>query len=141
MLYCILSNIGRYVFAVGSSEATARLCGINIAAVKVVIYTLAGLFVGIAGMMQFARLKIGNPTSGLGMELKIIAAVVVGGAGLNGGRGTVLGTIAGAVLMVIISTGCTLLEFRDAVQDIAVGAIIVAAVAIDEFRKRRQNTQ
>ncbi|MCE9605797.1 MAG: ABC transporter permease [Planctomycetia bacterium] len=128
---------GRYVFAVGSNEATARLCGVNVTAVKVAVYTLAGLFVGIAGVLQFARLKIGNPTSGRGLELQIIAAVVVGGASLSGGRGTVLGTIAGTVLMVVIATGGSIMGFRDSMQDIALGTIINAAAAVDQFRLRR----
>jgi ribose transport system permease protein len=128
---------GRYVFAIGSNEATARLCGVNVERMKIAVYTLAGLFVAVAGILQFARLRTGNPTSGRGMELDVIAAVVVGGASLNGGRGSVLGAIAGAVLMGVIDTGCTLLEIRDSFQDVALGAIIIAAVAFDEFRRRR----
>ncbi len=87
---------GRYVFALGSNEQTARLCGLNVPALKVAVYTLGGLFIGLAGVYQFAKLKVGNPTSGVGLELKVIAAVVIGGASLSGGRGTVLGTLAGA---------------------------------------------
>lgn len=131
------TTFGRYVFAVGSNEATARLCGLNVAGIKTAVYTLSGLFVGAAGVLQFARLKIGNPTSGRGLELSIIAAVVVGGGSLSGGRGSVLGTIAGAVLMVVISSGCTILELSDSIQDIVLGAIIVAAVTLDELRRRR----
>lgn len=131
------TTFGRYVFAVGSNEATARLCGLNVATIKTAVYTLSGLFVGTAGVLQFARLKIGNPTSGRGLELSIIAAVVVGGGSLSGGRGSVLGTIAGAVLMVVISSGCTILELSDSIQDIVLGAIIIAAVTLDELRRRR----
>ena len=86
---------GRYVFALGSNESTARLCGVNVPLVKISIYAIAGLFVGIAGLYQFAKLNSANPTSGLGMELRIIAAVVIGGGSLNGGQGSVLGTITG----------------------------------------------
>lgn len=128
---------GRYIFAVGSNEQTARLCGVNVAAVKLGVYSLAGLFVGIAGVLQFARLSIGNPTSGRGLELSTIAAVVVGGASLNGGRGTVLGTLAGAVLMVVIERGGSVLGFRTSIQDMLLGAIIVVAAAIDQIRQRR----
>src|SRR5689334_6283983 len=81
---------GRYVFAVGSNEQTARLCGINVPGLKIAVYSLSGLFVGLAGVYQFAKLSVGNPISGVGLELKVIAAVVIGGASLNGGRGTVL---------------------------------------------------
>lgn len=128
---------GRYVFAVGSNEQTARLCGINVTAMKIAVYTLAGLFVGIAGILQFARLSNGNPTSGRGLELSIIAAVVVGGASLSGGRGSVLGTMAGALLMVVINVGCTALGLRSAWQDVTLGTIIFVAAAFDQLRQRR----
>jgi ribose transport system permease protein len=128
---------GRHVFAVGSNEQTARLCGLNVARLKVAVYTLAGFFVGVAGVYQFAKLKVGNPVSGVGMELKIIAAVVIGGASLSGGKGTILGTIAGTWLMQTIVSGCTQLGVSNPVQDIILGAIIVAAVTVDQIRHRR----
>jgi ribose/xylose/arabinose/galactoside ABC-type transport system permease subunit len=128
---------GRHVFALGSNEQTARLCGLNVPALKVAVYTLSGMFVGLAGVYQFAKLKVGNPTSGLGMELKIIAAVVIGGASLSGGRGTVLGTLTGALLMQTIASGCTQLGLSNPVQDIILGIIIVAAVTVDQIRQRR----
>jgi ribose transport system permease protein len=128
---------GRYVFALGSNEQTARLCGLNVPALKVAVYTLGGLFVSLAGVYQFAKLNVGNPTSGVGLELKVIAAAVIGGASLSGGRGTILGTLAGALLMQTISSGCTQLEIRNPVQDIILGVIIVAAVTIDQIRQRR----
>jgi ribose/xylose/arabinose/galactoside ABC-type transport system permease subunit len=128
---------GRHVFALGSNEQTARLCGLNLPALKVAVYTLGGLFVGLAGVYQFAKLKVGNPTSGLGLELKIIAAVVIGGASLSGGRGTVLGTLTGALLMQTIASGCTQLGLSNPVQDIILGIIIVAAVTVDQIRQRR----
>jgi ribose transport system permease protein len=128
---------GRYVFAVGSSEATARLCGINVAAVKIGVYALAGVFVGIAGVLQFARLRSGDPTGGAGLELRIIAAVVVGGGSLSGGRGTIVGTIAGAAVMAVIAQGCSFLNISSWIQDIVIGSIIAAAAAFDQFRRRR----
>jgi ribose transport system permease protein len=128
---------GRYVFALGSNEQTARLCGINVPTLKIAVYTLAGLFVGLAGIYQFAKLKVGNPISGVGLELKVIAAVVIGGASLNGGRGTVLGTLTGALLMQTIVSGCTQLGLTNPVQDIILGVIIVAAVTVDQIRQRR----
>jgi ribose/xylose/arabinose/galactoside ABC-type transport system permease subunit len=127
---------GRYVFALGSNEQTARLCGINVSRLKLAVYTLSGLFVGLAGVYQFAKLKVGNPVSGVGLELKVIAAVVIGGASLSGGRGTVLGTLTGALLMQTISSGCTQLGVSNPVQDIILGAIIVAAVTVDQIRQR-----
>jgi ribose transport system permease protein len=128
---------GRHVFALGSNESTARLCGINVPRLKIAVYALSGLFIGLAGVYQFARLRAGNPTSGLGYELKIIAAVVIGGASLSGGRGSVLGTLAGAVMMSVIETGCTLLEVSNSIQDIVIGLIIIAAVSLDRWRERR----
>ena len=126
----------RYVFALGSNEATARLCGINVRWNKIAVYTLSGLFVGIAGLYQFSRLTVGNPTSGTGLELKVIAAVVIGGASLNGGRGSVLGTLLGALIMKTISNGCTMLGLENHVQDMILGVIIVAAVTLDQFRQK-----
>jgi ribose/xylose/arabinose/galactoside ABC-type transport system permease subunit len=128
---------GRHVFALGSNEQTALLCGLNVPALKIAVYTLSGLFMGLAGIYQFAKLKVGNPTSGLGLELKIIAAVVIGGASLAGGRGTVLGTLTGALLMQTIASGCTQLGLNNPVQDIILGVIIVAAVTVDQIRQRR----
>ncbi|MGC3968870.1 MAG: ABC transporter permease [Pirellulales bacterium] len=128
---------GRYVFAVGSSEPTARLCGINVTAVRIAVYTLAGLCVGMAGVLQFTRLRSGDPTSGSGLELKIIAAAVIGGASLNGGRGSILGTLAGAAMMVVIESGCNALGISNSYTNIVIGAIIIAAAALDQIRQRR----
>jgi ribose/xylose/arabinose/galactoside ABC-type transport system permease subunit len=128
---------GRYVFALGSNEQTARLCGLNVPALKVAVYTVSGLFIGLAGVYQFAKLKVGNPISGVGMELKVIAAVVIGGASLNGGRGTILGTLAGTLLMQTIISGCTQLGVKNPAQDIILGVIIIAAVTLDQWRQAR----
>jgi ribose/xylose/arabinose/galactoside ABC-type transport system permease subunit len=128
---------GRYVFALGSNEQTARLCGLNVPALKVAVYAVGGLFVGLGSVYQFAKLKEGSPISGLGMELKVIAAVVIGGASLNGGRGTILGALAGALLMQTITSGCTQLGVKNPAQDIILGVIIVAAVAVDQWRQSR----
>lgn len=131
------SVFGRYVYALGSNESTARLCGINVWANKIALYTLAGFFVGVAGMYQFSRLSAGNPVSGSGLELRIIAAVVIGGGSLSGGRGTVLGTLTGAAIMAVIASGCTQLGLNNPVQDVILGVIIVAAVTLDQVRQRR----
>ncbi len=134
------SVFGRYVYALGSNESTARLCGINVAATKIALYVLAGLFVGVGGVYQFSRLSSGNPMSGIGLELQIIAAVVIGGGSLSGGRGTVLGTLTGAAIMAVIKSGCTQLGLNNPVQDIILGVIIVAAVTLDQVRQRRLAT-
>lgn len=132
---------GRYVFALGSNEATARLCGINVRWNKIAIYALAGLFVGIAGLYQFSRLTVGNPTSGAGLELKVIASVVIGGGSLNGGRGTVLGTLTGALTMSVITSGCTAVGLTNPIQDMILGIIIVVAVSVDQFRHVKKDAR
>jgi ribose/xylose/arabinose/galactoside ABC-type transport system permease subunit len=131
------SVLGRHVVAIGSNELAARLCGINVPRVKRTVYALAGLFVGIAGIYNFALLNQGDPTSGTGLELRVIAAVVIGGASLSGGRGSVIGALTGAALMATITSGCTQLGLPNPIQDVIVGLIIVAAVTVDQFRQRR----
>jgi ribose transport system permease protein len=128
---------GVHTYAIGSNEATARLCGIEVERTKVAIYVIGGLFAGLAGVLQFSRLTVGDPTTALGKELDVIAAVVIGGGSLSGGTGAISGSLIGAFLMSFLSNGCTLTGVPNYVQEIIVGAIIVAAVAIDEWRKRR----
>lgn len=128
------SVFGRHLFAIGSNESTARLCGINILQVKVIVYVLGGLLIGIAGLYSFSLVKMANPVEGIGRELKFIAAVVIGGGSLNGGRGSVLGTLAGAAIMGVIASGCAQLEIQNSTQDIMIGVIIIAAVTLDQFR-------
>lgn len=129
---------GRYVFAIGSNESTARLCGIDVLWNKIAIYTLGGLFVGIAGLYQFSRMTVGNPTSGVGLELRVIASVVIGGGSLSGGRASVIGTLTGALIMSVITSGCTQLEVSNPVQDMILGIVIIVAVAVDQLRQRSQ---
>lgn len=128
---------GRRLVAVGSNEQAAYLSGIPVPRFKAGVYALAGLFVGVAGVLQFARLSSGNPTSGLGMELRMIAAVVLGGASLRGGRGSMVGTFVGAGIMSTISSGCTMIEVRNPVQDMVIGVILVTTVLIDNVRRGR----
>ncbi len=134
------SVFGRHVFALGSSEATARLCGLNVPWTRLCVYAFAGIFVGVAGLFQFSVLEEGDPTAGLGKELRIVAAVVIGGGSLSGGRGTILGTLCGALLMAVIDNGCAMLGIPDRVQDLIIGAIIIGAVTLDQFRQRRMAT-
>ncbi len=127
---------GRYVFAIGSSEPTARLCGIPVTQTKVAIYTLAGALVGLAGIVDLARLGKGDATAGLGLELQIIAAVVIGGGSLSGGRGSIIGTLCGVAIIGVINQGSTALGLENQVQDVLLGVIIVAAVFVDVLRQR-----
>ncbi len=129
--------LGRHMFAIGSNEHTARICGVRVERTKLWIYTLGGLLTGFAGLMQFCRLTVGDPTAARGMELDIIAAVVIGGGSLSGGEGSVLGSVAGAMLMAVIRNGLSMQGVPNYVQEILTGAIIVAAVALDRWRHRR----
>jgi ribose transport system permease protein len=129
------SVFGRHVLALGSNEAAARLCGLNIARLKVSVYALGGFFMALAGVFEFNNLnRQGNPSSGVGLELEVIAAVVIGGGSLNGGRASVLGSLVGALMMTTLRSGCVFAEVPDPVQQIVIGAIIIGAVAIDRAR-------
>ncbi len=131
------TRLGRHTFAIGSNEQTARLCGVAVERVKVLVYTLCGAFAGLAGLMQFSRLTVGDPTVAVGLELNVIAAVVIGGGSLGGGEGSILGTLVGALIMTVIASGCTQRGLPNWVQEIITGAIIVVAVALDRLRHRR----
>jgi ribose/xylose/arabinose/galactoside ABC-type transport system permease subunit len=133
------SVLGRYIYAIGSNEATARLCGINVARVKITVYTLAGLATGLAGVMQFVYLDAtGDPVTADGLELQVIAAVVIGGGSLSGGEGTVLGTLIGCLIMSVLNNGCVHAGIPNATQDVIIGTIIVAAVALDRLRRKKE---
>ena len=128
------TKFGRHLFAVGSNERTARLCGVRISGVKVAVYTIAAALAGLAGLMEYSKLSVGDPTVAVGLELDVIAAVIIGGGSLLGGRGSVVGTIAGAAIMAIIQIGCSQLGLPNWVQQMVTGTIIVAAVALDRWR-------
>jgi ribose transport system permease protein len=128
------TTFGRNVVAVGSNEAAAKLCGIPVNSVKVGVYSLAGFFFGLAGLMSFSRTTLGDPTSGAGDELKMIAAVVIGGASLSGGEGSMVGTALGVLIMSTISIGCSQMAIPNWIQEILTGVIILTAVAIDRWR-------
>ncbi len=125
---------GRRVFAIGSNEAAARACGIPVDRMKIWIYGLAGLLFGLSGVMQMSRLRQGDPTVAIGTELDVIAAVVIGGGSLNGGVGTILGSMIGASIMAVLRNGSQQMGWPNYIQEIIIGAIIVAAVALDRVR-------
>jgi ribose transport system permease protein len=128
---------GRRVFALGSNEAAARACGIAVDRLKLAIYSVAGLFFGLAGVMQMSRLRQGDPTVAIGTELDVIAAVVIGGGSLSGGEGSILGSMIGALVMAFLRNGSQQMGWPTYVQEILIGAIIVAAVAVDRWRHAR----
>jgi ribose transport system permease protein len=127
---------GRRLFALGSNEAAARACGIDTNRLKIATYGSAGLLFGLAGVMQMSRLRQGDPTVANGAELDIIAAVVIGGASLAGGEGSIGGAMIGALIMAFLRNGCQQMGWPNYVQEIIIGAIIVVAVALDRFRVR-----
>jgi len=148
-------RFGRYATAIGSNEQTARLCGIPVDRTKVLIYLVAGFFAGLAGIMQIARQHQGSPAATIGLELDVIAACVIGGASLNGGKGSILGTLIGALIMTVIANGCSQIPIPhwfpswiapqgtglpSSVQKIVTGMIIITAVALDTIRQRRVRT-
>lgn len=130
------TRFGRYIQAIGSNEQTARLCGIHVERTKLLLYILAIACAGLAALLQFSYLSIGDPTTADGYELKVIAAVVIGGASLQGGEGSIRGTLVGALLMTVVDNGCTKLGLDNWIQEIVTGAIIVTAVTLDRLRHR-----
>jgi ribose transport system permease protein len=131
------SRLGRHIFAVGSNEQTARLCGVAVDKVKIFVYAAAGAFSGLAGLMLMSYQEQGDPTGAVGLELEIIAAVVIGGGSLSGGEGSVFGSLIGAVIMTVIRTGCQLMGWPTWVTQIVTGGVIVIAVAVDRIRHRK----
>jgi ribose transport system permease protein len=130
------TKFGRHLFAIGSNERTARLCGVRVDRAKVAVYTLSAALAGLAGVMEFAKLSVGDPTVSVGLELSVIAAVIIGGGSLSGGRGTIMGTLAGAAMMTVIQVGCSQQGLPNWVQEIVTGTIIVGAVSLDHWRRR-----
>ncbi len=128
--------LGRYIVAIGSNEITSRLSGLSVDRLKIVIYALAGLFFGLAGALQFGRLSQGDPTVDVGAELDVIAAVVIGGGSLSGGEGSVLGSLLGALIMALLRNGSQQMGWPAYVQQIIIGIVIIAAVALDRLRHR-----
>lgn len=131
--------LGRYTFALGSNEEAVRLSGVNTDAWKMAVYALAGGICGIAGLLIASRLNSAQPALGLGYELEAIAAVVIGGTSLAGGRGTILGTLIGALIMSVLANGLRILSVAQEWQTVVTGAIIILAVYADMLRKRRMS--
>ena len=130
------TRFGRYVLALGGNEEAARLAGINVGLVKTFVYVISGGCAALAGMLLMARFASGSPQTGVGSELQSIAAVVVGGTSLMGGRGSVVATFFGALLIGVLNNVMNLLNIESYTQDIVLGAVILLAVIAEEIRKR-----
>ncbi|THF75272.1 ABC transporter permease [Cohnella fermenti] len=129
--------VGRYNFAIGSNEEAARLSGVNVNFWKIVIYTIAGVFTGIAGILIASRLNSAQPALGQGYELEAIAAVVIGGTSLSGGKGTIIGTVIGALIMSVLTNGLRILSVPQEWQTVVVGFVIFLAVYADILRRKK----
>jgi ribose transport system permease protein len=128
--------LGRQIYAVGSNEQAARLSGVNVGRVRLFVYTITGGFCALAGIMNAGLLSTAATNLGVGAELDVIAAVVIGGASLMGGEGTILGAVIGAAIMAVIRNAFVLLKLPIYTQTVAIGVVIILAVAMDQLRKR-----
>src|SRR3954462_1482436 len=131
------TKLGRYSYAIGSNAEAARLSGIPVKRYLAAVYVIAGALAGFGGMMAASRVNSGQPNFGIGLELDVIAAAVIGGASLFGGQGTVVGTLIGAFLIALIRNGSVLLNINLFVQTIVIGVVIWLAVIWDGFRRRK----
>ncbi len=131
------TKIGKYVYAIGSNEDASKLSGVNVDRVKLFVYGLSGLMCAISGIILASRLISAQPTEGMGYEMDAIAAVVIGGASLAGGTGTIFGTMLGAFIMTVLKNGLTMLNVSGMWQQVAVGAVVLGAVYIDNLKNKR----
>ena len=134
------TRFGRYTYAIGSNTQTAFHAGINVNKTLVWIYTLTGALVGLASMITVARASTAQPTAGISLELDIVAACIIGGCAPSGGRGTMMGTVIGTLLISFLRNGLTLLDISTNVQLVVIGLIIIVAVTADQIATRRKAT-
>jgi ribose transport system permease protein len=132
--------LGRYTFSIGSNEEATALSGINVRSWKLWIYTAAGAFTGLAGVIIAARLNSAQPGQGMGYELQAIAAVVIGGTSLAGGKGSIVGTVIGALIMSVLTNGLRIISVPQEWQNVAIGVVILVAVYLDMLRRKEAAT-
>lgn len=128
---------GRYAVGIGTNEEAMRLAGVDPRPIRIIVFSVMGLLAGLAGLMQAARLEAADPNAGSGMELQVIAAVVIGGTSLMGGRGSVVNTIFGVLIIAVLEAGLAQIGASDPTKRIITGCVIVVAVIIDTLRQRR----
>ncbi|MYG28078.1 MAG: ABC transporter permease [Boseongicola sp. SB0677_bin_26] len=132
---------GHHTLALGDNENSARATGINVRRQRMMLYTISGLMAGIAGLIFTARVNTGDPTAGLSYELLAITAAIIGGTNLFGGRGSILGTMIGALIMGVLQNGLNLMAVQAYYQQMAIGAVLIAAVWLDQIRTRGRSLQ
>jgi ribose/xylose/arabinose/galactoside ABC-type transport system permease subunit len=139
--HCVLAytRFGRHTLAVGDSEAAARAAGIRVEHHRRILYTLSGALAGLAGMLFMARINSGDPTAGINYELTAITAAIIGGTNLFGGRASILGTMIGALIMGVLQNGLNLLAVQSYYQQMAIGAVLILAVFIDQYQVRKES--
>jgi ribose transport system permease protein len=135
------SVFGRYMIGIGTNEEAMRLAGVDPRPIKIAVYALSGLFASIAGMMQTSRLEAADPNTGIGIELQVIAAVVIGGTSLMGGRGSVISTFFGVLIIAVLEAGMAQIGASDPTKRIITGVVIIAAVLLDKYREKRKQRQ
>ena len=134
------TDFGRAIYAIGGNETAARLAGINLTRVRIIMYSLSGGVAGLAGVLLTARTTSGNPVNGTGLELQAITAVFLGGAATSGGKGTIVGTFLAVILVGVLNNGMNLLGFNTFIQRVALGLLLIAAVAISQWRQAREES-
>lgn len=137
-LFLSKTTLGRYIYAVGGNEEAARLAGINVNRVKMFVYTMSGFLASISGIILMSRLVSAQPNAGLGQELPVIAASIIGGTSLLGGEGTVIGAVLGAAIIGVVDNGIVLLGIDPYAQQVITGAVVLLAVTLDIWQKRRE---
>jgi ribose/xylose/arabinose/galactoside ABC-type transport system permease subunit len=129
--------LGRYIYAIGGNEQAAKVSGINVNKIKMIVYIISGLLAGLAGILLTSRVTTGQPNAGAGFELDAIAAAVIGGTSTTGGVGTIAGTMIGALLIGVINNGLDLMNVTSYYQQVVMGAIIIGAVVLDGWNLKK----
>ena len=132
------SRFGRHTLAIGDSESAARATGIAVESLRRKLYTISGLMAGLAGLIFMARVNAGDPTAGYTYELTAITAAIIGGTSLFGGKGSILGAVIGALIMGVLQNGLNLLAVQSYYQQIAIGAVLILAVYIDQLQTEKE---
>ncbi|VAW20984.1 Ribose ABC transport system, permease protein RbsC (TC 3.A.1.2.1) [hydrothermal vent metagenome] len=132
------TRFGRYTLAIGDNENAARTAGIKVSRHRLILYTLSGGLAGLAGLLFMARINSGDPTAGISYELTAITAAIIGGTNLFGGRGSILGSVIGALIMGVLQNGLNLLAVQSYYQQMAIGAVLIFAVFLDQYQVRRE---